>query len=158
MSNQVTSGRAWRKPREEGFIINLPSGNVAKLRPVALDRLVLTGRIPDLLSPVAAEALWVQTNEAEMKGQGELLKRYTELVNLIVPFALMEPRIVESPTGDDEITLDDLDFTDKVAIFQVATQPATVLKRFREQQAGSLVAVHDSQDDGATPLLLGSHS
>ena len=146
---QPTRGREWRKPREEGFVIDLPSGNAAKLRPVALDRLVLAGRIPDLLSPVAAEALWVQTTESEMKGKGDLLKNYTELVNLIVPLALVEPRISDNPTADDEISLDDIDFTDKVAIFQVATQPAAVLKRFREQQAGSLDAVHDGENDSA---------
>lgn len=151
MAKQATSGKEWRKPREEGFIIDLPSGNAAKLRPVALDRLVLAGRIPDLLSPVAAEALWIQTSEAEMKGKGDLLRNYTELVNLIVPLALIEPRISDNPTGDDEISLDDIDFTDKVAIFQVATQPAGVLRRFREQQAGVLDAVHDGKNDGAAP-------
>lgn len=151
MSNplSVTSGKEWRKANKEGFVIELPSGNVVKMRPVAIDALVMAGKIPDVLSSVAAESLWIQTDEDKLRGQTETIKRYTELVNLIVPLALLEPRVVDNPTSDDEIALDDIEFMDKTFIFQITLQPAGVLRRFRLQQAGDVDAVHDGQDDSA---------
>ena len=52
---QITSGVKWRQPREEGIIVPLPSGNVARLRPVALDVMISSGKLPDMLTPVAAK-------------------------------------------------------------------------------------------------------
>lgn len=144
----VTSAFQWRRPREEGFLIRLPSGNTARLRPVALDVMLASGKLPDLLTPIAAQSLWTETNTETLGQQGELAKSYVELINAIVPAAMMCPTISATPTADDEISLSDLDFSDKVAIFQLVTQPVEVLRRFRDQQSADVELVHDSQSDG----------
>lgn len=142
---RVTSGAAWRKPREEGYVVRLPSGNMARLRPVALDMLIVGGKLPDLLTPIAAKSLWTETDTATLGDQVELAKGYAELVNLIVPNAMMDPVIVEKPEADNEITLDDLEFSDKVAIFQLASGGTTLLKNFREQQAPNVESVRNGE-------------
>lgn len=141
-----TPGAAWRKPREQGETVRLPSGNVATLRPVALDQLMLSGKIPDLLTPIAARSLWTETDTASIGDQVETAKGFAELVNLIVPAAMIAPRIVEVAETDDEITLADIDFSDKIAIFQLATGGSQVLKSFRISQEKRLGPVPDSED------------
>ncbi len=143
-----TSAAEWRKAREEGYVVTLPSGHVARLRPVALDVLIISGKLPDLLTPLAAKSLWIETDGEEIANEAEKAKGYAELINIIVPAAMVEPRVVDDPTGDDEISLEDIDFADKAAIYQLATQPAEVLRRFRDKQKRNVAAVSDGQGDG----------
>lgn len=141
-----TSGATWRKPREEGEVVTLPSGNVARLRPVALDQLIISGKLPDLLTPIAAKSLWTETDTASIGDQVETAKGFAELVNLVVPLAMLTPRIVADPQADDEISMDDIEFSDKIAIFQLATGGSTVLRAFRERQEADVDALPDSED------------
>ncbi len=141
-----TPGSVWRKPREAGETVRLPSGNIATLRPVALDQLMLSGKIPDLLTPIAAKSLWTETDTADIADQVETAKGFAELVNLVVPAAMLSPRIVAEPAADDEISLADIDFSDKLAIFQLATGGSQVLKSFREQQEKRVEPVSDGKD------------
>lgn len=141
-----TPGSAWRKPREQGEIVTLPSGNVARLRPVAVDALLAAGRIPDLLSPIAAKTLWVETDTASIAEQAESAKGFADLINLIVPLAMIEPRVVDNPEGEGEIALEDVDFSDKIAIFQLATGGSTVLRQFRLNQEKRVATVHDGEN------------
>jgi hypothetical protein len=141
-----TSGATWRKSREEGEVVTLPSGNVARLRPVALDQLIISGKLPDLLTPIAAKSLWTETDTSTIADQVETAKGFAELVNLVVPLAMLTPRIVLDPQADDEIAMDDIEFSDKIAIFQLATGGSTVLRAFRERQEASVDALPDSED------------
>lgn len=143
-----TGAADWKKAREEGYLITLPSGKVARLRPVALDVLVMSGTLPDILTQVAAGALFIEQEYAAM-GQGEMAQRYTELINIIVPAAFLEPKIATngSPPADDEITLDDIDFPDKVIVFNLATGGARSLELFRQEQARNVETVPDGQSN-----------
>jgi hypothetical protein len=147
---QATAGREMRQARLEGVVVELPSGYKVRLRPVAIDGLMAGGEIPDLLTPIAARSLWTVTGPEEIAARAELAAGFIGLVRAIVPAALVEPRIApddrpDGELGDDEIKLDDLDFSDKLAIFQLATQPAAVLRSFRERQAAGMAAVHDGE-------------
>ena len=145
---QVTSGAAWRSPRTEGYLIQLPSGCVARLRPVALDVLIQNVTIPDLLSDLAAKSLWEETASETIAADPKLALQYMQLINCIVPAAMLEPVIVESPSAENEIALDDLDFTDKLSVFNLAIGPVEALRRFRDKQRADLQALSDRKDDG----------
>lgn len=147
-ATKVTTGLSWRKPREEGFLVTLPSGNTARLRPVALDVLITSGKLPDLLTPVAASTLFQEQDVAKIGEQGKVAQQYAELINAVVPAAFLSPRIVESPTEDDEISLDDVDFSDKVAVFNLATAGAVALRSFRDRQAAGVGALPDGKGNG----------
>lgn len=141
-----TSGAVWRQPREQGYTVTLPSGNVATLRPVALDSLLAAGEIPDLLSPVVAKTLWAETEPAALAEQGELAKGFLELIALVVPLAMMEPIVVNEPRADNEIALDDIELADKVGIFNLATGGASVLKSFLAEETKRLDAISDREN------------
>lgn len=141
-----TSGQQWRKAREVGETIRLPSGNVATLRPVPLDQLMLSGKIPDLLTPIAARSLWAETDTGSIADQVETAKGFAELINLIVPLAVLRPHIVDDPQSDDEISLADIDFSDKIAIFQLATGGSQTLSLFRKGQEANVEPVLDGEN------------
>lgn len=152
-SPTVTPGLAWRKPRTEGYVVTLPSGNVVRLRPAALDVLIASGKIPDLLTPAAADALWSSENldSAAVKdilAKAERAKDFIALVSLVVRASVIEPKIVDDPKADDEIALSDIEFSDKVIIYQLAIQPSVVLSSFRSGQAPDVAIVPDSEGDG----------
>lgn len=146
---RVTPAAQWRKARLEGHVVRLPSGNVARVRPVPMDLLITGGKIPDILTPIAARALWVDTDAETIGNETEMAKGFIELVNLIAPLALVEPRVVAKPTGDDEIALEDMEFSDRLAVFSLATQPSEVLRRFRDEPAGDVEPVRHGDGDGA---------
>lgn len=158
---QPTSATEWRKPREEGYVVTLPSGNVARLRPVALDALVTAGEIPDTLTPLAARMMWQtgssdEADEPEQEDQSfERGKQSIEFTNLIVRSAMIEPRICEEDCEvceedcevcDDCILIEDIDFDDRIAIQRLVLRSAEAMRRFRDKQAANVEAVPDSED------------
>ena len=145
-----TPAKAWRQPREEGYLITLPSGNIARLRPVALDVLILSGELPDLLSPIAAKMLWEETDVAELANAAELATGTAKLMNHVCRAAMMEPVVaaVGEEPKDGEIALEDIDFQDKSIIFQLAISPAVAMRNFRDRQAAGVDTVQDGEGDG----------
>ena len=145
-----TPAKAWRQPREEGYLITLPSGNIARLRPVALDMLILSGELPDLLSPIAAKMLWEETDVAEIANAAELATGTAKLMNYVCRAAMMDPVVaaVGEEPKDGEIALEDIDFQDKSIIFQLAISPAVAMRNFRDRQAAGVDAVQDGEGDG----------
>lgn len=143
-----TPAAEWRKPREEGYTVTLLSGNRATLRPVALDVLIASGELPDVLTPIAAQSLWQDRETQDIAEAGDVAKQYADLVNAVVPAAFLYPQVVEDPQGEDEISLDDIDFQDKVQVFNLATAGAMFLRKFREKQSRDVEAEQDGEDDG----------
>lgn len=161
-----TSGASWRKDREEGELIELPSGNLARLRAVSPLALVASGNIPDMLTPLVAQVLSQGVDatqetidrviagiESENTGAPDVaeafagLKRMTSAFDAICAAVFVSPRIVEQPTADDEISADDLDLADKLHAVHIATQPLEVLRRFRYEPDADVAAVHDGESD-----------
>lgn len=152
-----TKGVDWRKPREEGFILALPSGNAARIRPVALDVLLRNGDIPDLLTPFVAQMVYQGVNTDELDkllSPEKLTEQSTEMLKLIdavVMAAFVEPRIVPDPQADDEISIEDVELADRGTVFSLAVLPANELRKFLTRQAASVEPVQDGDGDGAAP-------
>lgn len=148
---KVTSASLWRRKREQGEIIELPSGLVARLRAVSLDVMVSQGDIPDLLTPLAAQTLWRDISMDDIAEDAALAQGYTDLINQVVPAAFVEPKVApagEEP-GDDEIALSDISWQDKTHIFQLVLLPTEAIERFREKQEAD---VGDLPDGEGQPL------
>lgn len=144
---KATSAKEWIRSRTEGYPIPLPSGLIAILRPVPLDQLIEENKIPDMLTPVAAKALWSDTEATDLARDIDLHKDFISLMNLIVPMAMVSPKVVKNPDYEkEEISIKDVDFNDKVAIFNLSIQPAAVLKSFRPRQKESVESSFDSEN------------
>lgn len=152
---RATPGASWRAPRTEGYVKQLPSGNWARLRPVTPDQLIVTGNVPDTLTPLVVKMLFhgsdgteltqlVTSNEESLKHAEGTIK----LINAVCRAAFVAPRIVADPKTDDEITIDDVTVLDRYYVFQLATQPAEVLRDFMFQPGGDVEPVPDGEGDG----------
>lgn len=149
--NTITSGRAWRQPREEGFVKALPSGNVARLRPVDMSALLASGEIPDILTPLAVSTIMDGADTEKLANPEDLAEHTSEMIrffNLVCKAAFLEPRIVDDPQGDDEISIEDVELQDRSFVYALATQPAEVLRTFRLRETPDVDPVSDGQDDG----------
>lgn len=149
MTEQLTptSGRDWRKMNEATITTMLPySGMVVEMGRAQLDQLLLTGKIPDTLTPIVADLLWSSVGQGQPREQIQAEKAFFELVNAVVAACLLSPRVVANPTQDDELTIGDLDFADKLIIYRLATQPLAVLHRFRQEQASGVDTVQQGDD------------
>ncbi len=155
---QVTSGVEWRALREQGVLIQLPSGFYARLRPVSIEQMIAGGEIPDLLTPLVTKMFLDGADSVDLetflvqKGPDKALAeigQMTRLMDAICVAAFVQPRIVDNPQADDEISIDDLDITDKSAVFHRVQQPTAVLRRFRLEQTADVEAVSDGENAGA---------
>lgn len=138
---EVTSASKWLKPYVEGVPVMLASGNVIKMRPVALDELMRNGSIPDLLTPVASTALYEGVFPEDVaKDQFKLINQMTELAATILPIVVVEPKIYigNGPLPEGMIKLEHISVADKLSIFNLAIQPVNVLEAFRNQQVGNV--------------------
>lgn len=151
-----TAGSAWRQPRLEGYVKQLPSGNVARLRPVSPDQLIASGDVPDILTPLVLKMLYHGSDGSELT---QLVTSSEEsvahargtitLINAVCRAAFVDPRIVADPTTDDQISIDDVEVLDRYFVFQLATQPAEVLRDFRfSPETTDVATVPDGEGDG----------
>lgn len=143
---QPTPAAEWRRPRQEGDPYRLPSGRVALLAPVSIMSLMRQGSIPDLLTPFAASLIFEEKEVEELSG--EEAAAAAELAEIVCRAAFRQPVIVDEPQAENEISLDDLDDTEKAWVMQVMIQPLGVLRKFREKQAADVATVPDGADDG----------
>ena len=146
---QVTSANEWLKPYIEGVPVMLPSGNVIKMRPVALDELMRNGSIPDLLTPVASTTLWEGiTGDDISKNNYKIINDMSALASVILPSVIIEPKIYigDGQLPEGMIKLEHISAADRLAIFNLAIQPVNVLEHFREKQIGNVEVVPNEQD------------
>lgn len=150
-SVSVTSGKEWRQPREQGVLVKLPSGNFARIRSVGLDMLLKLGKIPDALTPLVARKMGLPGDEPIPLTDPKGLALVLELAEAVCCSAFISPRIVEDPTDDDEIAIDDLALEDKLFVLGVIERPARELESFRFEPPIDVEPVpSESVDDDAT--------
>jgi hypothetical protein len=155
----ATSAKTWRQAREEGVEIKLPSGHMAAVRPIEADFFVMHGSIPDPLAATLNSILDGQTVKIGDITMEELERKKTEwlpFLNELASFALVEPicRNVEAgtPLADNEISVWDLSYADKIALYRFFCQPADFLKTFRQFQIDRLAALDAAKDHGPTAV------
>lgn len=134
-----------------GKEITLPSGDTVVVRGVGFDALLLSERVPDLLTPLVIKACnGEQAALPAIKDTDEEAKRQTmEMIrfyNLVCELAFVSPRIVANPQADDEISITDLDQVDKQYVCgAVLGTPTAWIKSFRAEQAQDVPAVGDGK-------------
>lgn len=157
----ITTASVWREAREQGVEVLFPSGNSAVLRPVDVAFFVRVGRIPSVFTALINDLIEGKVgvtnhlpDEAKMHPQ-----EWIEFLNQLVAAAFVHPRIVDVPLGEerevgipqgeDEISIDDVAYSDKIFVYGLFTRPAHMLKRFREIQIQSLQRVQAPAGNGA---------
>lgn len=134
---KIVSGAEMRKAREDveqGVPLILPSGWTVMVKAISLDACVRLGYIPDGLTQIVIDAFnGKQTQAKAVETLGEL-KQEIEYWETLCRACLVSPRIVDDPTADDEISIEDLGAADKQHIAEAVLRPATMLRPFCDEQ------------------------
>lgn len=148
---KVTSGAEWRKPREEGALLLLPSGRVVRVRAISLDTCVILGFIPDGLSRLVIDVFMGKESLADTIETLAQLKDEIQYWEVLCRTCLLEPRVVDNPQAEDEISLEDLEPGDKQHIASVVLRPAHELRPFCQQQNAFMESILNQQALRPTP-------
>jgi hypothetical protein len=156
-----TPAAEFRAMRERGILHKLPSGRIVRLRNVRPDQLLRVGKIPDVLAALALKHLYGKLSDEEFwafldpKEAVDDALAVIDSLRVICTAALLEPRIVEPPTGENEIGFDDLDLADQRAIYNLAFLESNALIRFRMQPERDVAAVAEQPGDGEPSVAAG---
>lgn len=162
---RATSGSAWREPRQAGVPVQLPSGNIARLRPVEPQALLKQGEIIDILTPLVAKMLFqgadataetiaqvigdatagTDDNPAQLQEAAARLADLERVCDIVCKAAFVDPRVVDEPQAENEIAPDDIELSDKVHVFTLALRGAAALRHFRYEPSADVESVPDEQ-------------
>lgn len=144
----VTPAAEWRRPYVEGVLIELPnSGNLVRIRPVNTDTFIRSGRIPNNLSHIVTGFIEGKQEVGELTPEGYLQNQV--ILDAYVLTCFVEPKVVESDPGENEITPDVISDEDKMFLFMLMGKPARALEDFRPKPNEPMDSVDGRQDHGA---------
>jgi hypothetical protein len=133
----ITNAAAWRNKQNQAIELELPSGLTVLVRRPPIQMWIAAGKLPENLVRTMLRA-----------GQGtapvvpdmspEQFKELFEFMRTTIVAAVVQPRIVDVPTNDDEIAPDDVPLEDAMFIFQwaMAGGATPVQQRKAQQQEG----------------------
>jgi hypothetical protein len=146
----VTSGAKWRERRENGVLMEFPmTGNIARIRPLDMDFFLKQGRVHNILEGAVFEELTEKEVTALSESEFEAFQRTLDFLNEVVRHCFVEPKIVDDPKADNEISIADITLDEKYFLFGLLVRPAQALERFRPKQAGNVASVAAAKIDGA---------
>jgi hypothetical protein len=136
---QVTSAQAWKKAASEGTPLTVPSGNTCLVRLPGMEVFVRKGLIPNSLMPIVQEAMAKGRAPQNMNVEAnpKMLEEMMDLMDAVTVYCVLEPKVASTPADgqarDENILyVDEVDFNDKLFIFQVAVGGTSDLEKFRE--------------------------
>lgn len=131
----------WRASRLHE-IDDMPSGLPVVVRDVGMqDMVMMEGvEIPNVFLDMLFDNEEKQVKgEPEAKKDGEVIlemmrnkSEFNKMLNEVVKFCLVEPKIGEQPDGE-HITLDELNFADKMHLFNFLNREALAVQPFRNE-------------------------
>lgn len=149
----VTSGKNWRSPREDGIELEFPSGNTAKIKPLDIGAYIKIGYVPDILKPVVIKVVSDGSGMLELGDEYENSVEWLKLLDSLVAYAFVDPVVVdEDPYEDNQITVNDVSFRDKVFLFTFFGRPANELSTFRDGQRKLISDMESKQENGESPI------
>lgn len=150
-----TLGSQLRQMREQGVVLPFPSGNNYRVRVVGAANLLRRGNLPNVLLSFVTDAIYhgvtAEKIDAFMSLQDkeQYAKEFLDSLQICCEEVFLEPRIVDKPTKDDEISIADLVLQDQAWAFDLAFGFARELRPFRPEQAAHVDSV--PSDEGVPP-------
>ncbi len=132
--------------------LTLPSGLTVRLKKKTLITLAAEGQIPDTLSNLVDDMQARKTTKVELSE----FPQFAPLVDIVVRVCLVEPKLVlsEAEEDDEHITLESLDFEDRMEIFNWANRGAKKLAPFRPEQAPAVEPLQPGEPVRPTSVVV----
>lgn len=144
---QPTSASAWKKTSAVGAPLRVPSGNTCLVRPMDMRALVRNNLIPNELMSYVNQAMSKGKAPSESKLMEDMsMEKMLEVMDAIddiVCYMVVEPKVHPIPhegvARDPEILyVDEVDYEDKMFIFQYAVGGTRDVDKFREGLASTM--------------------
>lgn len=119
----------WRQRKSQGEEAQLPSGLEVRVKRVSLPDLAAQGKIPQTLQPKIDEIVGLTKS-----GQNPSIAQLGEMT------AVLDAVCRACIVAPAELDVAELDFVDKMAVFDWANEAAVKLKTFRPEQSESVGA------------------
>jgi len=159
-ANKTTSVAAWKKTLV-GVPMEMPSGNVMRIKKIGLQALIKTGIMPNSLMTIAQRAVGKgQGKPAQGVDDGELLElindpekvhQISTFMDQVAILCAQEPKVHPVPDNEDDrddelLYVDELDEEDKMFIFQVVTGGTTDVEAFRRETGATMASIRGRED------------
>lgn len=160
MDIQPTPVSSWKKATGDIVPLELPSGNVARVRAPGMQSFIKSGVIPNSLLEIVTkqlekgkkredvdlEKLTQELIDDPQKGLQDILS----LVDAVTVECVVEPRVYPAPGQDEErvedkLYVDEVDHEDKFFIFNFAVGGTRNLDKFRSELASSVELVQSGE-------------
>lgn len=174
---KVTPASQWKSSKKTGGLeLEVPSGNVALVRPVGIEAFLSKGLIPNSLREIALEAIKGK-KAPEMKMDDlneEQLSNMMQLFDDVTVYCVIEPEVAAAPLWTEEdveaglcdesavgekvpfdqreegpLYVDIVDLEDKMFIFQFACGGTRNVESFRAELASGMERLSGEQDVAA---------
>lgn len=171
---EVTPAAEWKKP-SKGVELEVPSGNVALVRPVGMQAFLQKGIVPNSLRDIAMEAISGKKPAPQMKMDGMSPEKIEDMLTLfdsVTCYCVIEPKVTPVPMdtivhpADDKhdgfweetrvipvesrdpekLYVDEVNLDDKIFIFQFACGGTRSVEQFREEFSLSMDALSGGQN------------
>lgn len=138
-----TPANQWKKA-SAGTPLQVPSGNTALVRNSGMQVFLTKGLIPNSLLPIVRKAMSGKEPEINLDDITEdQLADMVTLFDAITVHCVVEPAVLPVPADgevrdSEALYVDDVDFDDKMFIFQWVVGGTRDLEQFRKEQAASM--------------------
>lgn len=151
----------WKAKTSQGYELEVPSGNVALVRPVGMQAFLDKGLIPNSLREIALESIkGKKTPELKIEDLNEeQIRNMMQLFDAVTVYCVLKPEVVATPLDDegvpipsrdreevDALYVDDVDLQDKMFIFQFACGGTRSVEQFRDEYERSVERVSGGQN------------
>jgi len=142
-----TLGKQMRQMREQGVVLPFPSGNNYRVRVVGAAALLRRGSLPNVLLSFVNEAIYggVTADRIDafmtLRDKEEHNIEFLDSLKVCCEEVFLEPRIVDEPTTDDEMSIADVPLVDQAWAFDLAFGFARELRPFRPEQEANVVSL-----------------
>lgn len=159
----VTSVSGWKGKKTPTSKLELPSGNICKVRRVSIAKLMSADVFPDELSAVIAGT--VETKKSGKQSEPEKVSdvkmsdmpKFLDAIDKVAEMVIVEPKVTRPMDEDgnelddddrdpNKLYTDDVDLNDKIFVFQFAVGGGTDLDKFRSELSSGLGGVRDVED------------
>lgn len=148
----VTTGAQLRRVREQGIVLTFPSGNNYRVTLPSPGTLLRRGHLPNPLLSFVVDAFYngVTASKYEAfvapKERQEDALAMLDSLKTVCQAMFMEPKIVDEPQADNEISSDDLPIVDQEWALRLLFAPVSEVLPFRGEQEADVERVSQAQD------------
>jgi len=137
----ITNAKQWRAQQTRKIELELPSGLTVVVRRPPLHMWISAGKVPESLVKAMLSQRNQQVTADALQMSPEQFKGLFTFMREVIVATVVEPRIVENATAEDEIAPEDVPLDDAMFIFQWALAGGQVPAAQRAQNPEGQVQI-----------------